>query len=341
MTSNYTDIVKLALDYRKGSVEKYSQSQANETLRKALLDMNGGSTKIDYRAIRDGKCQGMFSIIEAIVAVTTWDELQENDFFNALVDARNVALGDEIVFDVEDSTLFFVDQIADGTQALRRQRIADTTQIPVPTIVHGIRIYEELSRILAGRVDFNKLIDKVSTSVREKILNEVYTLFMGATAADLGGTAYFPAAGSYNEDTLLDVIQHVEAAAGGRPATIIGTKKALKPLKDSLLGPDGKNIADMQGYVGKFYGTDTICVPQRHKVGTSSFVFPDNILTVIANGDNNKPIKLVYEGDPLIIQRPASLNMDLTEEFFLQERWGTALSTAGGNAGVGRYQFTP
>ena len=335
-----SNLVKLALDLRHGTVEKYSNAQASETLRNALIEANGGSTVLDYRAMRDGKCSGVFAIIEEIIPAIVWDALQSNDFFTALVDARNVALGDETVFQIENANLFFVDQIADGTQALRRQRIDDTVSVPVKTTVHGLRIYEELSRIMAGRVDFNKLIDKASKSVEQAILDEVYALFMAADAAALGGQAYYPAAGTYNEDTLLDVIAHVEAAAGGRPATIIGTKKALKPLKASLMGPTGKDVVDMQGYVGKFYGTDTICIPQRHKVGTTDFVFSDKVLTIIAGGTENKPIKLVYEGSPLIIPRSASLNMDLTEEFFLAEKYGVALTTAGGNAGIGRYEMT-
>lgn len=342
MTSNYKDIVKLGVDLFRKSVEQYSDAQANETLRNALIEANGGSTKIDYRAMRDGKCNGMFTIVEEIIARTVPEGLQESDFFNALVDLRNIALGDENEFLVEDSTLFHVDKVADGTQAIRRQRIENLTPIQVPTSVHAIRIYEELSRILAGRVDFIKLIDKVIASEKEQILTDVYSLWYNATDADLGGSVYYPgysAAGTYSEDALLELVSHVEAAGGGA-ATVIGTKRALKPFIPSIVGPNGKNIVDDQGYVGKFYGSDVVCVPQRHYAGTTDFVFDDKMITVVANGNGGKPIKLVYEGDPLVINVDAKTNMDLTQEYFLQDRWGAALITAGGNTGIGRYKFT-
>ena len=57
------ELVKLAIDAHKGRVEKYSAGDAQETLRQALIEANGGSTKIDYRAIRDGKCQGVFALV--------------------------------------------------------------------------------------------------------------------------------------------------------------------------------------------------------------------------------------------------------------------------------------
>ena len=50
------DIVKLAVDAYRGNVEKYSTNQSMDTLRQALVDLNGGSTMLDYKKIRDGEC---------------------------------------------------------------------------------------------------------------------------------------------------------------------------------------------------------------------------------------------------------------------------------------------
>lgn len=319
---NMKDIVKLGVDAYKGKVEKYSEAQSQETLRNALIEANGGSAVLDIRALRDGKCNGVFSIVEQILANTVIDSLAQSDFFNTLVEYRNVAAGDQMTFTVKDANLFTVSKIADGTQAIRRQRIPGETTTPIETSVHAVRIYEELSRILAGRVDFNEMIDKVTRSFSQEILNEVYALWINATQADMGGAAYFPATGNaYSEATLLTLIEHVEAAAGGATSTIIGTKMALRPLIASIQGWDQKNVVDSQGYVGKFYGSDVICIPQRHQLGTTNFVFDDKTLNIVAGaGADSKPIKFVYEGNPLIIQRNPELNMDLTQEFFYAER---------------------
>ena len=69
------DIVRLGVDAYHGTVEKYSLKEANDTLREALIQANNGSTKMDYRAIRDGKCNGLFAIVEQILANTVIEGL--------------------------------------------------------------------------------------------------------------------------------------------------------------------------------------------------------------------------------------------------------------------------
>lgn len=158
-----------------------------------------------------------------------------------MVDYRNVALGDEPVFIIEKGHLFTVSEMADGTQGIRRQRIEDKEEKTVKTALRGVKIYEELNRVLAGRVDFNDMIAKVGESMKQKLLEEIYALWNSATQADFGGAVYFPVAGAFDEDTLLDVIAHVEASANGMKATIIGTKKALRNLAPSVQGAESKS----------------------------------------------------------------------------------------------------
>lgn len=338
---NIKEIVKLGVDSYKGCVENYSDKQANETLRQAMIEANGGSDKLDIRAMRDGKCSGVYSIVEEVLKQTAMDSLASTDFFNALVEYHNVAAGDQKVFHVENADLFTVSKVADGTQALRRQRLFGLRTVPIETTMHMVRIYEELVLVLAGRISFNDMIDRVARSFTQDTLNEIYTLWNKASQDDLGGTAYFPAAGNaFSEDVLLNVIEHVEAAAGSATSTIIGTKAALRNLIPSIQGWDQKNVVDAQGYLGKFYGSNVIAVPQRHRNGTTDFVFNDKEITVFAGaGADTKPIKFVTEGDPIIIPRQATENMDLTMEYVYGEKYGLGLVTAS-NTGIGKYQFT-
>ena len=332
------EIVKLAVDAYKGNVEKYSVKQSQEVLRQALVEANNGSTKLDYKAIRDGKCPGLFTLVEEILSRTVVEGLQGDEFFNALVDFRNMAEGDQNLFITNDNTLFVVTEAADGTQGVRRQRLGEKSETSIPTTLKTVRIYEELNRVLAGRVDFNELIDKVAKSFRQKLLNDIYSLWSGATAADLGGVAYFPTAGAYDEDALLDLIAHVEASAGGQPATIVGTRKALRRLAPSVQTDSSKEDLYNLGYYGKFYGTPVFATPQRHAVGSTNFVLDDDVITIIAGQD--KPIKVVYEGSPIVLMGDPTTNADFTQEYFYGEKYGMGIILAGGNAGVGRYEMT-
>ena len=336
--ADMNDIVKLAVDTYHGTVEKYSAGQSQEALRKALVEANGGSSVLDYRKIRDGECKGLFTLVEQILSKTVVEGLQGDEFFNALVDFRNVAEGDQNVFLVDDSNLFVVAESADGTQGIRRQRLSGVTETSIPTSLKTVRIYEELNRVLSGRVDFNYMVNKVAESFRQQLLNDIYALWANATANDLGGVAFYPVAGSYSEDTLLETIAHVEAAAGGKPATLIGTKKALRALKESIQSDGAKDELHGMGYYGKFFGTPCVAVPQRHKVGTTEFIMDDDVITIIAGDD--KPIKCVYEGDPIVIMGNPLDNADLTHEYLYGEKYGLGIVLAGGNAGIGRYEFT-
>lgn len=336
--SEMKEIVKLAVDLYHGRVEKYSAKQGNDLLRQALIEANNGSTKLDFRAIRDGKCTGLFTLIEEILTRTVVEGLQGDEFFNTMVEFRNVAEGDKNLFLTEDSVMFIVDDTADGNQAVRRQRLSGVSEKSIPTSMKTVRIYEELNRVLAGRVDFNDLINKVAESFRQKILNDIYTLWESASATEFGNL-YFPAAGSYTADNLLDMVAHVEAAAGGKPATIIGTKKALRKIAPDVNAQSESAKDDLYktGYYGTFYGTPVVAVPNRHRVGSTDFVMDDNTITVIA-GDE-KPIKFVYEGDPLVIMGDPLKNTDLTQEYFYGEKYGLGIILAGGNSGIGRYKM--
>ncbi len=286
------DIVKLAVDGYKGRVQKYSVSESQETLRAALIEANNGKTSLNFRDIRDGKCNGLFTLIEEVLSATVVDGLSSDLYFNALVDFRNVAEGDSPVFQVEDRDLFVVADVADGTQGIRRQRLGGVSETTIPTTMKMVRIYEELNRVLAGRVDFNDFINKVAESFQQKLLNDIYALWISATADQIGGTTYFPEAGAYDEDALLELIAHVEAAAGGKTATIVGTKKAIRNLMPSIetMAEVAKEDIYNLGYVGKFYGTPVVVTPQRHKSNSTEFVLNDDVLTIIA-GDE-KPIKV-------------------------------------------------
>ena len=331
------DIVKVAVDAYHGNVEQYSVGQSMELLHKALVEANGGSTVLNYRNIRDGKCNGLFTLIEEILSRTIVEGLQGDEYFNALVDFRNVAEGDKNIFVVEDSNLFVVAEAADGTQGIRRQRLGGTSEVSIPTSLKVVKIYDEMNRVLSGRVDFNTFINKVAESFRQQLLNDIYTLWSGATATDFGGVTYFPTAGAYDEDELLDLIAQVEAAANGRTETLIGTKKAVRNLAPSIQGNDSESDIYNLGYYGKFYGTPVMVTPQRHKIGSTEFTLDDNILTIIAGDD--KPIKCVYEGNPIVLMGDPMTTGDLTQEYLYGEKYGMGIVLAGGNAGIGRYEI--
>lgn len=340
--ANVQDIVKLAKDYRHGvgSASKYSKSDVQASLREALIELNGGSTKFDPRRARDGRIGEIYSVIEEVIKDELNDYWTNNDIVNRICDYRNAALGDELSFYVPDNSLFAVAAISEGNANIRRQRIMGGKTVTPPIQLRGVKIYEEFIRVLAGRVDFNDMIDRALSSMKKDAYEQVMNAWNTIDYTLLGDAYVLPNAtvvkGTYDESKLLDIIAHVEAETGAA-ATIYGTKKALRAIASSVAkdSESGKDEMNNLGYIGKFYGNDVIALQQAHKTNTTEFVLDDNSVYVLASDD--KPIKYVTEGDPLIIQKDPLTNADLTYEWLYTERTGVGIVV---NEVFGKYTFS-
>lgn len=315
-----SNLIKLAVDGYKGHVAgDYSVNDTQEALCKALVEANGGSTKLDIKAIRDGRCNGVFAIIEELVNVIHEEGLKGDEFFMNMVEDRNLSLGDTNKFHIERECLFAVADIAEGTQGVRRQRIEAGQDITINTQLRAIKIYEELNRVLAGRIDFNKFVDLVGKSFTKQELDATYDAFVGMFKKL---KAPYTETGSFDEDKLLELIDHVEASTG-ETAVIVGTRKALRKIKTAVVSDSAKEEMYAMGHFGRFNGTELVAVKQRHKSGTDDFILDDNVLYVFA-GDT-KPIKRVTEGDVTMLMGTPMSNADMSQEFLMMKRTGIAV----------------
>lgn len=318
------DVVKLALDIRHGTVpSQYSDSDAKEALHQALIDANGGSSTLTMKSIRSGANDKLFALIEQIIQVTKEEGLQQNDFFNRYVEYRNRALGDSDTFHIEDDSLFLVSEIAEGSQSIRRQKLEGGSDVTVRTRMRAIKIYEEVVRLMAGRVDLNTFIDRVQRSMTNEDLNDIYAQFVKAmNSIEAPYSEGLTATGSFNEDRLLSIIDHIEAATG-KTAVIMGARSALRKVNTAVISDQSRDDMYNMGHYGKFNGTDMVVLKQRHKIGTTNFILPENEIYIMASDD--RFIKHVTEGEVLMLTSGLYDNVDLTQEFFMTERTGNAI----------------
>ena len=175
--------------------------------------------------------------------------------------------------------------------------------------------------MLAGRVDFNDFVDKVSTSFTKKTLDDIYKVWSGITT--VAGSKYFPVAGAFSETALLEMIDHVEAANGGKQAIILGTRPALRAVTQATVSESAKEAMNSCGYYGVFNGTPMVRIANVHATGTDDFILDDKKLYVIA-GDI-KPIKFVTEGESLLLMGDPLKNADFSQEFFYGSAYGVGL----------------
>lgn len=319
--STTMDLINVAVDAYRGTPSgNYSVEQSLDSVRNGLIALNNGKNYIDYRDLRDGKCNGLFAVVEEIITRTVIDGLQGNEFFMNMVEYRNLALGDKNEFYIPDNSLFKVATIARGTQGIRRQRLNGGTKFTVDVKTYGVKIYAELDAVLAGRITFNDLINRVAESLLKQQYEDIYAAWANLVSGT--GSTYLPVAGSYNEEALLELCEHVEVNNGTVPV-LLGTRKALRKITTATVSDSAKEDLYNMGYYGKFNGYNMIRIKQQHKMNTDEFIFPDNKIYVI--GTDIKPIKYITEGQSLIINRNPEDNADLTQEYFVSNKAGAAV----------------
>jgi len=314
------NVIKLAIDViQHKPTANYSMTENLETLRQAFIDANGGSTEINTKTFR--RNPELFEIVETIIPVIIQEGLKGDEFFMDCVEYKNEKLGDQNRFWTTDTSLFLVSEIAHGSTAVRRQRLDAGTYYTVPTSVKAIKVYDELNRLLSGRVDFNVFIERVGKSFMNRIYNDIFTAFDGITVSTSGMSSTYYKSGTYSEDVLITLIDHVEAAMGGQ-AKIIGTRSALRNVTTAVVSATAKEDMRNQGYYGKFNGTPMIVARQRHAIGSDTFILDDTKLYVVAGEE--KFIKMVDKGEGLILENNPMDNADLTKEYFYAQEYGVA-----------------
>lgn len=320
------NILTVAVNAIKGrAMGNYTTVETSDALRNAFIEMNGGSTKISPKTFYKGT--PLYALVQEIIPVVIEEGIKtaNNPLFNH-VEYRNIAEGDLAEFDVEGDANFVVASVASGIQNIRRQRIVGGDTIKVPTEMKMVRVYENLGRLLAGRIDFNKFIDGVAKAFNDYIVTAAYVALAGLSSSTYGLNATYVKSGSITPEKLLELVAHVEAATG-KKARIIGTKVAVRKLGSEVTQSAEQNT-DLynQGYFGKFYGTEVIALEQAHVPGTSDFALADDALWIVASDD--KFVKVVNEGDGLLIERDATSNADLTQEYIYGQAFGVGVVCA-------------
>ena len=320
---------KLCIDAYRGVPTAFAEGNPTDVIVNKIKEANNGSTTIDYKAIRDGKCPELFAVIEELIDVALDVATLDDSPLKDMIETKNGEWGDKPEFLVPDNSLLTVDVVANGTQGIRRQRLVGGQKVPLTPVNKAIKIYEELILILSGRIDWVEFVNRVAKSFERE--------FYASVAAQLNNlsTARFTvtASGSPSETGLLNLIEKVEAATG-KTAYVLGTRTALRNFPMSQIGETVKDDYYAVGYSQNFNGTP--CIRLKNSLDAAgNFVLSDTRVYVLAGDD--KIIKHYIEGEPIVIARDAADNADLTQEYTVIRREGIAVVVS---ATMGVYDFT-
>ena len=214
---------KLCIDAYRGVPSAFAEGNPTDVIVNKIKEANNGSTTIDYKAIRDGKCPELFAVIEELIDVALDVATLEDSPLKDMIETKNGEWGDKPEFLVPDNSLLTVDVVANGTQGIRRQRLIGGQKVPLTPVNKAVKIYEELILILSGRIDWVEFVNRVAKSFEREFYASVAKQFNNLSTARFTVTA----SGSPSETGLLNLIEKVEAATG-KTAYVLGTRTALR-----------------------------------------------------------------------------------------------------------------
>ena len=315
------DLRKLAIDVYNGVDVQFENGETgNDMIVNAVNKAFGGINLNDGKAVRNALIYNKvdFEIINEIIDTALDLSAQENSEIWNFVDFKSAALGDKNKFTVEGNDLLHVDVVNKGTQGVRRQRML-SRELTVATETKAIKIYEELARLAAGRLNWAKFVEKVGKSFDNDRFNLVAKAFAGITAS-----GDYAKTGSFSENTMIDLLTTVEN--DGNKPKIFGSLQALRKLNMTTSGMAGDEVRSDYynfGYMGKFNGYDTFRISGKG--------VPTDKLYVV--GSDEKFIKIFDEGDTLTIPHSPAENEDLTQTLQVQRTYGVEVIMAN-NVGV-------
>lgn len=311
-----TDLAKLSLDLYQNRNLVYNNVSGDEAMRKIMAEAIGIEVgqPITHYQWEKNKIEVFEILSVAIDAVLP--AILENEF-DTLADVRSVAFGDKPRFEIEDNSLLRVAMIAAGTQDLQRQELHGTT-FSVDTDWYGAKVFVDFERFMAGNINWQSLVDRVAMSFTSKMQEQIYAAF-SKSYDDI--RAVRKQTGTYDEDKLIGISQHVSAAAGGRPTAVYGTLSALRKVsKGADLSGNMKDRMAKIGYLDTVGGIDLIAIPQKYRAGKEEFAIDDNTLLILPQGE--KIVSVVLEGDTIVSDVDPMTNTAMQREFVTMKKYG-------------------
>lgn len=311
-----SNLRQLCIDVYNGVDVKFENGETgNDMIVNAINKAFGNIDMSNAQAVKEALAYGKvdFAIINEVISTAIDLTTEDGSAIWNFVDYKNGALGDKNEFYVEGSDLLRVDVVTRGTQGVRRQRML-SKKISVETVTKAIKIYDEISRIASGRINWTAFVDKIGKSFANDRFNAVVSAFGNITADYAKGS-------SFTESAMIDLLTTVEN--DGNKPKIFGSLQALRNLTMAQTGETIKDDYYNMGYMGKFNGYDCFRIAGKN--------VPNNKLFVV--GADEKFIKIYDEGDTLTIPHDFTETADMTQELQVQRTYGVTVAM-GSKVGV-------
>lgn len=320
-------MVNLMRDAGTNKVAKFSEGAAkhiDDALRRGYDEILDG--ELNYTSFRNHKNE-IYTIWEETLKPSLPESWKTNPFYKRVCETRNGAIGEKNAFTVKDKSYLVAAKFSGGTWDVERQKIGRAKDIAIDLEWSYVSCYEELDRFLKGYTTSIEMLNEVKEGFAIDMDNRIATVFNGMGA-------YLPAkfvqSGTYNKDTLVDLIRLVRTA--NRKNTVVaGSQRAVSKIADGTnsnwISNAAKDELATNGVVVKNLGIgcDAIVIPDSFIPYTYDFAGADDTLYVLPD---EKLIKIFYEGNVRAKETNEKDNHDQTIDITFEHLVGVELVTS-------------
>ncbi|WP_300449287.1 hypothetical protein [Fusobacterium sp.] len=306
MNKEIKEFREFSRDLYNGTVAEFSVQEANDKLRKLIKKMCGGEYSL--HAFLDNKYK-IFAVMSELLTVTT-SELSR-DVFEPIAEFKDTAFGDRVEFEVENPELFEVSVIASGTNDLLRQKLMNG-KVKTDSFNMGVKIYNEFTEFMTGRIDWDKLIEKVAKSFNHKVTEVIGKEWSKAYSTI---DSKFKATGTFDADKFVELAQKIASYSPNGTVKVYGSKTALSKIKGrEYLADDAKERKE-KGYISLFEGIECVELVNSWDKDTDTWALDNDTLFILPDGQ--KPLLIGFEGDAIVLDEVEGKRKDMQLEYFM------------------------
>lgn len=318
-----TNLINESLSGKIALFAEDASKYTDQAIRDGFFEILGDD-KLTWQGWRNHKNE-IFTVMENVLTTNLPLAWENSTFYNQFVETKNGALGGTNEFVIEDNGILVASRFSGGHWDTNRQKLQGRKGFGLTTEWIYIRIYDELDRFLKGTVTLAEMVAKLQKGFQNEIDARIYASFNGV------GTylpAKFQEGGVYDKSTMADLIQRVQIASQ-KNVILAGTKSALAHIVDGVeaarMSASQKEELATKGALLELtgLGVTAVEIPQTFIRGTYDFRQENNTIYVLP--DNEKFIKLYFEGDTRARELNCQDTMDQTVDTQVQTKLGTGI----------------
>ena len=247
-----------------------------------------------------------FAVIEDVVDNVIETGLQESEWFETLVERKNLNYYDRQDFYIDTDAILAVGKAGVSHHNHALQRLGRGRTISLTPELYVVKVGADLNRFIVGQEDWNRLVGAIAIAFMKQIQGEVYDAVdtaatqLPVSSTDFVNTGVLSASTKAKFDAIVANVG--DANPGASEVIIMGTMPALQALNElepiSWISDIAKDSRYNLGRMGLYQGTRLVQIDNRYKDKTyTNKVFSDKKLLIVpAIGDAGRFVKMIDEG---------------------------------------------